>query len=135
MNEMAGTVFVSPDGTDAIEFGVNIERVWGKVPLDVTSQWRYLADGSDQGTEWQESDFDSKSWNVGSMPFGYGIVHEGTVISPQVTHYFRGEFSLTTSQIQMLAYGEVQLLFDDGVVVYLNGRQVGRSGMVSEIFL
>ncbi|NJM41009.1 MAG: hypothetical protein HC853_09665 [Anaerolineae bacterium] len=34
--------------------------------------WRYLDDGSNQGTAWRETNFDDTSWPSGPAPLGYG---------------------------------------------------------------
>lgn len=38
------------------------------------SEWRYLDDGSNQGTAWQAATFDDSSWKIGIGEFGYGDV-------------------------------------------------------------
>ena len=38
------------------------------------SQWRYLDDGSNQGTLWRAPDFDDSDWSLGTGEFGYGDV-------------------------------------------------------------
>ncbi|MCA9198298.1 MAG: hypothetical protein KDA87_12200, partial [Planctomycetales bacterium] len=36
------------------------------------SEWRYLDDGSNQGTAWREADFNDANWPLGESKFGYG---------------------------------------------------------------
>ena len=92
------------------------------------STWRYLDDGSDQGTAWREADFDDSGWSSGPAELGFGDNDEATAITRgHITYYFRHEFSPTNAaSIEALA---IELLRDDGAVVYLNGTEVHRSNM------
>src|SRR5207249_5049599 len=90
------------------------------------ASWRYLDDGSDQGTGWRAVDFDDSAWAAGPAQLGYGDGDEATVVSfgadpnlKYITTYFRHAFMMTNSaDFSALT---VQLLRDDGGVVYLNG--------------
>lgn len=92
------------------------------------STWRYLSDGSNQGTAWRAPDFNDNGWSSDDAQLGYGDSDETTVISPLgLTHYFRQRFQVDdASDIRALT---VRLLRDDGAVVYLNGAEVWRSNM------
>jgi len=100
------------------------------------SVWKYLDNGSDQGSAWREPGFDDGSWLSGPAQFGYGDGDEATLISygantyqKYVTTYFRHSFSVwDTPQIRGL---KLKLLRDDGALVYLNGVEVARSNMPS----
>ena len=100
------------------------------------AEWKYLDDGSDQGTAWQELDFDDSGWASGPAQLGYGDGDEATVVSygpsssnKYITTYFRHSFEL--SDISDLNALLVKLLRDDGAVVYLNGTEIVRSNMPS----
>src|SRR5439155_1190609 len=64
------------------------------------SVWKYLDDGSDQGSAWQTLPFDDVSWASGPAPLGYGGGDEATVIQggPSTnrfaTYYFRHDFDV-----------------------------------------
>lgn len=92
--------------------------------------WRYLSDGSDQGTAWRASAFDDSAWSVGDAELGYGDGDEATSISPLgVTSYFRRTFEVADpSKLTAL---NLLLQRDDGAVAYLNGVEVARSNMPS----
>ena len=92
------------------------------------STWRYLSNGSDQGTGWRAPAFNDSGWSSDDAQLGYGDSDETTVISPLgLTHYFRQDFQVDdASDVQALT---VRLLRDDGAVVYLNGVEVWRSNM------
>ncbi len=98
------------------------------------SEWRYLDDGSDQGTAWIPSSFDDSTWATGAAQLGYGDDDETTVVDsgPNLankftTTYFRHQFQVTDPQsIGQLTLGLVR---DDGVAVYLNGTEVVRDNL------
>lgn len=102
------------------------------VPLG--SDWKYLDDGSDQGTVWTAVDFDDSSWPSGPFQLGYGDNDEATVVgygpdeeNKYPTTYFRHSFSVTDpSALTCLG---MRLLMDDGLAVYLNGVEVHRANM------
>ncbi len=99
------------------------------------SEWKYLDDGSDQGTAWKEANFDDSSWKSGSAKFGYGDENENTTISfggdasnKFITTYFRKNIVIAdvNSFTDTLS---IELLRDDGAVVYINGKEIIRSNI------
>ena len=98
------------------------------------SNWKYLDNGSNQGTAWRATAFSDASWASGPAQLGYGDGDESTVVSygpnassKYVTTYFRKSFTVTNpAQFTSLL---VNLLRDDGAVVYLNGTEIVRSNM------
>ena len=96
--------------------------------------WKYLDNGSDQGSAWRASSFDDSSWNQGNAQLGYGDGDEATLVgfgpdplNKYITTYFRHTFTVTKlAEITLLDF---HLLRDDGAVVYLNGQEVIRSNM------
>ena len=42
--------------------------------------WRYLDNGTDQGTAWRQLDFNDQSWATGPAELGYGDGDEATVV-------------------------------------------------------
>ncbi|HQI29224.1 MAG TPA: CotH kinase family protein, partial [Sedimentisphaerales bacterium] len=97
------------------------------------SQWKFLDDGSDQGTAWRLPDFDDSAWRNGAAELGYGdgdeatLVNSGPASNRYITTYFRKSF-LVSRASQYLSL-RLRLLRDDGAVVYLNGVEICRSGM------
>jgi len=107
------------------------------------SAWKYLDDGSDQGTssdgtQWfAHSNYDDSFWLEGPAELGYGDASQGrpeaTTLNSGpsgnsfITAYFRHAFFVDdASQYSRL---HLRLLRDDGAVVYLNGIEVARSNM------
>jgi hypothetical protein len=99
------------------------------------SAWKYLDNGSDQGTAWFAPAFDDAAWNSANAQFGYGDGDEVTPLNfgpnpnnKYVTYYFRRTFFLDEdpARVQGLT---LSLLRDDGAIVYLNGQEIHRAGM------
>lgn len=100
--------------------------------------WRYLDNGSDQGSAWRATGFADGSWPQGAAELGYGDGGEATIVncgpsaptcnaSNFTTTYFRRSFNV--SNAASIPQLELQLLRDDGAVVYLNGVEVARTNM------
>ncbi|NRB28267.1 MAG: CotH kinase family protein, partial [Roseibacillus sp.] len=98
------------------------------------STWKYLDNGSNQGTAWRNPGFNDNSWESGAAELGYGDDDEATTLSfgpssnaKYATTYFRHSFNATNvDDYTKLTLG---LRRDDGAVVYLNGNEVARSNM------
>jgi hypothetical protein len=102
------------------------------VPLGAT--WKYLDDGTDQGTAWTGVGVDDSAWASGPAQLGYGDGDEATVVgfgpdanNKFVTTYFRHTFTVNGASAYTAL--EFQLLRDDGAVVYLNGTEIFRNNM------
>lgn len=112
------------------------------------SLWRFLDDGSNQGTAWREAAFDDSTWSgPAEAEFGYGDGGEGTVIncdpdpadgcaeSPTdlgdnfITSYFRRDIVL--DRVDDIDELLVRLRRDDGAAVYVNGVEVVRDNLAS----
>lgn len=98
--------------------------------------WKYLDDGSNQGTAWRAVSFDDNSWRAGRAELGYGDGDEATVVSygddpksKYITTYFRKTF--TISDVSAFNSFKGKIKRDDGAVVYINGREVFRTNMSS----
>ncbi len=92
------------------------------------ADWRYLDDGSNQGTAWRETDFDDSGWESGPAQLGFGDGDEATVLtSGHITYYFR--HTLTIDDPGTVAGLALTILRDDGAVVYINGTEVFRTNM------
>lgn len=96
--------------------------------------WKYLDNGSNQGTAWRAVDFVDTSWASGAAELGYGDGDEATVVSygsnsslKHVTTYFRKTFTVTNAT-SYTGLG-ITLRCDDGAVVYINGTEAVRTNM------
>ncbi len=103
------------------------------------STWAYLDDGSNQGGEWTGRTFDDSGWATGTAPLGYCVGTScsytfATVVgygpnanAKYVTTYFRRHFVVEDpSRVESLS---INLLQDDGAIVYINGEEVLRTNM------
>jgi hypothetical protein len=108
-----------------------------KIPrtlLSAGSAWKYLDDGSNQGSAWRNPGFNDAAWASGIGRFGYSTGSEQTTVSygpnPAIkyaTTYFRTTFQLFNAvSITNLV---LKLLFNDGAAVYLNGTAVVRTNL------
>jgi hypothetical protein len=101
--------------------------------IELGAVWKYLDNGSDQGTGWREPAFDDSGWASGHAPLGYGDGDEATVLNggPEadriITTYFRRRFFIPDRSVYFNLV--VRVLRDDGAVVYLNGAEIFRSNM------
>src|SRR5262245_49502785 len=99
------------------------------------SIWKFLDNGTDQGSAWRNPAFDDRAWTSGPAQLGYGDGDETTVVSfgtnptnRYITSYIRHVF---TGAHPAYATLSLELLRDDGAVVYLNGDEVLRDNMTS----
>ena len=101
------------------------------------SVWKYLDNGSDQGTAWRATAFPDATWQSGPAPLGYGDANgiwPATTNSygpdpnnKYVTTYYRRSFTVPTPSLLTNVIVNVQR--DDGVLVYLNGSPIFTNNM------
>lgn len=102
-----------------------------EVPQGSSWSWRY-SDAPLPGG-WNALGFDDLSWNTGAAPLGRGEARLSTDIDrarlrvKPLSAQFRHAFSVTHPE--SLRDGTLSVLVDDGVVVYLNGVELGRSNL------
>ena len=98
------------------------------------TSWKYLDNGTNQGTAWTGTAFNDATWISGNAQLGYGDGDEATVISygpdannKYITAYFRKAITINDPLAFTSFTGSVKR--DDGVVIYLNGTEVYRNNM------
>lgn len=106
------------------------------LPITKNSEWKYLDDGTDQGTAWTANSFADGGWSYGPGKLGYNdnaITTLGYGPDPAdkyITYYFRKQFNIpNTAAVQDSL--TISLLRDDGAIVYVNGTEVARDNMPS----
>ena len=94
--------------------------------------WKYLVFNTEQGTGWRATSFDDSGWSSGNAELGYGDDDEETVVgfggnsgSKNITTYFRKAFTIGSIPSAL----SLDLVCDDGAVVYLNGTEIYRQNM------
>lgn len=105
------------------------------------TQWRYLDDGSNQGTAWRQPGFVPSGWKgpqAGQLGYGDGDENPPAVgyglngNSKYPTTYFISTFEVGgAADLVGLSNLTLQLKRDDGAVVYLNGVELGRDNMAA----
>jgi phosphodiesterase/alkaline phosphatase D-like protein len=104
----------------------------GLVPTGAV--WKYLDNGSNQGTAWRAIAVNDSTWKSGLAELGYGDGDEATTVgygpnasAKYITTYFRHRFSVSNpASFKSLV---LRIKRDDGAVVYLNGTEVFRTNM------
>ena len=105
------------------------------------ASWRYLDDGSEQGTAWRAPAFNDSNWSNGISRLGFGadasplattirrfVQTNGVDTARQATNYYFRRAIVVTNPA---AFATVQFRYqrDDGCVVYLNGNQIFTNNM------
>jgi hypothetical protein len=137
------TIYYTTDGTDPRLTGgaLNPNAVSFTSSTTTTnvfgfgSDWNYEDSGNDLGTAWRASGFNDSSWSSGAGELGYGQPTTDTTISfgsdaqnKHTTTYFRKTFNVSAGTN---IAANLSLLRDDGVVVYLNGTEIGRDNITN----
>lgn len=105
--------------------------------IESGATWRYRDDGPSLATGWRKRGFDDSGWDKGESQLGYGEGDEATKIKKgpngdrHITSYFRRVFSVY--DVGAVSSLELELLRDDGAVVYVNNTEVVRSNMPSGV--
>jgi methionine-rich copper-binding protein CopC len=100
------------------------------------ASWKYLDNGTNQGTAWRATSFNDGTWASGNAQLGYGDGDEATVVSygpdannKYITTYFRKTISITDASILTSISGNVKR--DDGIAIYVNGTEVYRNNLAA----
>ena len=112
-----------------------IERgIQSKVLMEKDATWKYSDQRQLPDDDWMQPEYDHADWKSGNGVFGYG--------NPEVTTkldfgddendknncaWFRKEFTLEDNMDVRAIL--LKMRFDDAIVVYLNGREVGRKNI------
>lgn len=106
--------------------------------------WRYLDNGDDPGAGWQDLWFDDSLWKSGMQAFGTAASVNGFVVNSQLEVNYPGTnpaqriptylFRLRLPVCDTFPYlGAIaQIMHDDGMILYVNGREVFRRGVVDD---
>ncbi|MDB4632787.1 lamin tail domain-containing protein, partial [bacterium] len=101
--------------------------------------WKYLDDGSNQGTAWRASNFNDTGWSSGPSQLGYGDGDEATEINfidanpnqggtqKNPTTYFRTTVSIPDPSV--FDHFAVDYTYDDAIAIYVNGVEIARRGL------
>jgi hypothetical protein len=129
-------VTVGPNFAGADFIGVTGSlNIYTPLLAKAAAGWRYFDQGLDQGTAWRGSAFNDSTWSTGTAPLGYPagapistVIGYGPNSSAKyITTYFRRQFNVPNPSAFTNLLLEV--LRDDGVILYLNGTEVFRNNM------
>ena len=92
--------------------------------------WKYLDNGTNQGTAWKDVGFNDAAWASGPAELGYitgggqatTVSYGPDAANKYITTYFRKKF--TVSELHRVTGVEVVLKYDDAGIVYINGTQI-----------
>jgi len=100
------------------------------------SNWKYFDGSAMPATNWNASSFSDELWKSGPAQLGYGDAGIQTIISygndankKYASAYFRKTINI--DNLNLKTDFNISAFFDDGVVVYINGHEAGRSNMPS----
>ncbi|GAB3122190.1 fibrinogen-like YCDxxxxGGGW domain-containing protein [Glaciibacter psychrotolerans] len=114
---------VNPPSADALTF------------VDSGASWKWRFDSATWPTSWNATAFDDTTWAAGSAVLGFGSTGLGTDISTgaatprPLSAQFRRSFSVDNPLT--VTDGKISVIANDGVVVYVNGTEVGRANLPS----
>ncbi len=98
--------------------------------------WKYLDDGSNQGSSWKETTYDDSLWSSGPAELGYGDGDEATTVgfggvasNKYRTTYFRKTVDITTGDLYD-SYS-IKVMYDDGFALYVNGSEQNRTNLAA----
>ncbi len=104
--------------------------------LNRGSDWKFLEAGQNPGAgiNWTTLGYDDKGWRTGSAPFGFGRPDAVTSLmgsnGQPTTAYFRQTFYVADPTFYHSLH--LNLVQDDGLVVYLNGKEVTRLNLPAD---
>lgn len=97
-------------------------------------EWQYYDDGKTPPIGWEKLNNSTSKWKTGVSPLGYGDSFVSTSISfgkdPQkkdIVKYFKKTFRIE-NPFEYIVY-KINIHKDDGIVLYLNGKEITRIDM------
>ena len=133
-----GTPGAAPAGSEGQRFSNPSIDLAASFPIvSLGDEWKYDESGNDLGAEWKEPEYDDSSWSSGSGIFGRETASRiAAMPEPKIqtgwaarisTHYMRKQFEWAGGTSS--AFFSMDAMLDDGLVIYLNGKEVGRHRM------
>ncbi|MEC8906227.1 MAG: lamin tail domain-containing protein, partial [Verrucomicrobiota bacterium] len=133
-----GTPGAAPAGSEGQRFSNPSVDLASSFPIvSIADEWKYNDSGNDLGSAWKEPAFDDSSWSSGGGIFGRETSSRiAAMPEPKIqtewkerisTHYMRKQFEWAGGT--GTAFFSMDAILDDGLVIYLNGKEVGRHRM------
>ncbi len=133
-NILAVEVHQNSSGSSDVTFNLQLEHIPVECtvsPVDKNVTWKYNDSGSNLGTGWTATAYNDLSWASGDAFLGFGNCNEETTLTDHggETYYFRKVYNIT--DVSDVDYLMMDLVLDDGAVVYVNGNEINRYNMPS----
>ncbi len=94
------------------------------------AEWRFLRGSAPRPADWNAPEFDDSSWESGPTGIGYGDGDDATVLADMEGTYLAVSLRKAFQVPDPASPPPVlTVIHDDGVVVYLNGEEIGRANM------
>ncbi len=95
--------------------------------------WRYASFTSTPDASWKTSTSNTGWSSNSSTPIRFAMGSNGTQIPSgsrnRTTYYFKRNVSINSADLSRYSGYTINVRFDDGIIVYVNGTEVGRSSM------
>lgn len=141
LSSTVGLVYYTLDGSDPrLAGGIIASNAFVYFPAGVdyplissNTVWHFWDKGGIASTTWRDRVFDDSGWSNGVATLGYGDSPTTTIsfgpssASKYITSYFRKDFFVQDARA--FDRVKIQLLRDDGAVIYLNGTEILRDNM------
>lgn len=124
------------NSTTSSDLTFDLELLGNAAPVGLVNfgdVWKYF-DVNTRPANWETTGFNDAAWASGPSELGYGDGGEATVVNygpdpnnKYITTYFRKSFNLTG--LSGYSSFSLNVVRDDGVVVYINGVEVARDNM------
>jgi len=103
------------------------------LPSGEETIWSYLDGKADPGEGWTQPEFNDSEWKKGHAPLGYAkpglkteVLFGDDPTNKPLTAYFRATFEGPPKEEKAFAELGLIVSYDDGVAVYVNGKEVTR---------
>jgi hypothetical protein len=127
--------FFNRAGVQIDAYTINADKTNKVQLIRAGDTWKYF-DGQMVDSTWRNMSFNDSAWSSGPAQLGYGDGDESTVLSfgpnaaaKYITSYFRKSF--TVPDPAAITSINLQIMRDDGAVIYLNGTELLRTNFTS----
>jgi len=120
-------IFVKPGSGSSVEASDPVPVIGTEAIFAYGADWKYLSQTTDPG-DFTSASYDDSAWPEGPGELGFGDGDEATDIgktATNISYFFRKTVDITSGS-QYDTY-DLNVKFDDGVVVYVNGEEQARS--------